>query len=197
MDPILLDLPMPIYTPRLCIKPREIGEGKILNKAINESRDFLKAWMPFALNEQSIEDSELHCRRSLANFIMRTDMTLSIYSRDQKTFIGSTGFHRINWEGPCVEIGYWVGEKHSGKGYVTEAVNAMTRYAFEVIKAVRVEIRCDSINLKSLAVMQRLGFAQEGILKSHCASPLGNARDTIVCARTSPDNLPSLEFSWG
>ena len=32
----------------------------------------------------TMEESEEHCRRSLAKFILREDMTLSIYSRDRK-----------------------------------------------------------------------------------------------------------------
>lgn len=104
--PILLDLPMPITTPRLLIRPRQVGEARVLHKAIEESREFLRPWMPFAQNPQTEEQTEEHCRKALAEFMMRTNFTLSMYDRSGKTFIGSTGFHRPNWDVPSFHIGY-------------------------------------------------------------------------------------------
>ena len=196
MNPILLDLPMPILTPRLCLKPRHVGEGPILNKAICGSLEHLKPWMPFAQKAPTIEESEEHCRRSFAKFVLREDMTLSIYSRDQKTFIGSTGLHRANWDIPSFHVGYWILAEFEGKGLISESTNALTRYAFEVLGARRVEIRCDAENSKSLAVMTRLGFVQEGILKNEELKESDELRDTIVTARYDLKGLPDLEVSW-
>lgn len=197
MNPILIDLPMPILTPRLCIKPREVGEGLIVNQAIRSSLDHLKPWMPFAQKAPTADESEEHCRRSLAKFILREDMTLSIYSNDLKTFIGSTGLHRANWDIPSFHMGYWVRPEFEGQGFVSEATNALTRYAFQVLRARRVEIRCDLENSRSLAVMKRLGFVQEGVLRNDDIQESGSLRSTIVTARYDTNGLPSLEVSWG
>jgi ribosomal-protein-serine acetyltransferase len=196
MNPILRDLPMPIITPRLCLKPREIGEGPIINRAICSSIEHLKPWMPFAQKVPTQEESEEHCRRSLANFILREDITLSIYSRDRKLFLGSTGLHRANWSVPSFHIGYWICKEFEGKGYVAEATNALTQYAFQCLKARRVEIRCDSENIRSLGVMKRLGFSQEGTLKNEDVQESGALRHTIITARYDAHGLPALDVSW-
>ncbi len=196
MKPILIDLPMPILTPRLLVKPRFSGEGPIINKAICGALEHLKPWMPFAQNAPKLEESEEHCRRSLAKFILREDLTLSIYSRDGESFIGSTGLHRANWDVPSFHIGYWILPEFEGKGLITESTNALTRYAFDCLKARRVEIRCDSENLRSLAVMKRLGFVQEGILKNQDIHETGQLRDTIVTARYNANGLPVIDVSW-
>lgn len=39
MKPILLDLPMPIITPRLLLRPPQPGDGIALNAAVSESYD--------------------------------------------------------------------------------------------------------------------------------------------------------------
>jgi len=197
LNPILLDLPMPIWTPRLCLKPREVGEGPILNRAICASLEHLKPWMPWAQKEPTLDESEEHCRRSLAKFILREDMTLSIYSRDRKHYIGSTGLHRANWDVPSFHIGYWVVHELQGQGFITESTNALARYAFQVLKARRVEIRCDSENPRSLAVMKRLGFVQEGFLKNEDIQEPGSLRDTIITARYDDAGLPALDVTWG
>jgi RimJ/RimL family protein N-acetyltransferase len=196
MKPILLDLPMPILTPRLMIRPRQVGEGKIVCQAIEESMDSLKPWMPFAQLPQTSDDLEEHCRKSLAEFVLRTNFTLSIYTRDGKDFIGSTGIHRPNWDVRSFHIGYWICKKFEGKGMITESTNALTRYAFEVLRAKRVEIRCDSDNLRSLSVMKRLGFVQEGVLKNDSLGIGGKIRDTIVTARYDLLELPALATQW-
>jgi RimJ/RimL family protein N-acetyltransferase len=144
-----------------------------------------------------MDEAESHCRRACARFMLREDLTLSIYDATGKRLLGSTGLHRLNWEVRRFEIGYWIRQSEQGKGYVSEAVNALTRFAFDTLEARRVEIRCDSHNLRSLKVMQRLGFEQEGLLRSVSLGVQGESRDTIVTARTNSIGLPSLEVSWG
>jgi RimJ/RimL family protein N-acetyltransferase len=198
-DPILLDLPMPIRTPRLLIRPRQIGEGAIVAQAINESVETLKPWMPFVQwlqKPMTAEDSELKCREALGNFILRKDFTLSIYTPDGKTFLGSTGLHRAIWEVPSFHIGYWIHRDHERQGYATEAAHALTLYAFQVLKARRVELRCDALNLASLAVMKRLGYVQEGLFRGDSMNPNGELRDTIITARTNLEGLPPLDVRW-
>jgi ribosomal-protein-serine acetyltransferase len=194
--PTLLNLPMPIKTSRILIRPRREGEGSIISAAITESLDSLKPWMPFAQSAPSAEMSEEVCRKSLADFILKTDFVLSIYDSTGTEFIGSTGLHRPNWDVRSFHIGYWICKKFEGKGLITESTNALTRYAFDVLKARRLEIRCDANNIKSLSVMKRLGFVQEGVLKNDAVDVNGQLRDTVVTARYDIDGLPDLDLQW-
>lgn len=196
MNPILIDLPMPIKTSRLIIKPRSIGEGSTIAKAVRESLEHLKPWMPFAKEPPTDEQMEEHCRKSLSEIISRTNFTLSIYDIDGKNFIGSTGLHRPNWSVPSFQIGYWIHKNFEGKGLITESTNALTRYAFEVLNARRVEIRCDGRNHRSLSVMKKLGFVQEGILRQDDIGADGTIRDTIITARLNTEGLPPLRVKW-
>lgn len=196
MNPILLDVPMPILTPNLQIRPRQIGEGPEIAKAVRDSLEHLKPWMPFAQSAPTDEQMEEHCRKSLAEFIARTNFTFSIYDRAGGNFIGSTGFHRPNWDIPAFHTGYWIHKRFEGKGLIQESTNAVTRYAFEVFRARRLEIRCDSRNQRSLAIMKKLGFQQEGVLRNDDLGADGSIRDTVVTARYDIIGLPPLEVSW-
>lgn len=67
---------------------------------------------------------------------------------------------------------------------MTEAVQGITAFAFEELKARRVEIRCDPQNVKSRAIPERLGFVLEGILRNDLLSVDGKElRDTCVFAK--------------
>ena len=86
--------------------------------------------------------------------------------KDTDTLIASSGLHRIDWSVPKFEIGYWIDSRYSGKGYMTEAVKRIVQFAFEDLQANRLEICCDSNNLKSKRIPERIGFNFEGELKN-------------------------------
>ena len=75
------------------------------------------------------------------------------------------GYHVFDTANHIASLGYWLSADKQGEGIVTEAANALTRHAFEVLDANRVEIRAAEFNHKSRAIPERLGFTQEGILR--------------------------------
>jgi ribosomal-protein-serine acetyltransferase len=183
MNPLLMEFPTEFYTERLVIRMPKPGDGKAVHEAIQNSLEELKPWMPFAQNGQTEEETESNIREAYASFIKREDMRLLIFHKETGEFIASSGLHRINWSIPKFEIGYWIDTRHSGKGYITEAVQGISNFAFTELKARRVEIRCDSKNVKSRKIPEVLGFTLEGILKNEGLSADGKElRDTCVYA---------------
>ena len=65
------------------------------------------------------------------------------------------------------ELAYWIGEPYWGKGYATEAAQAIVQFAFEEKKLHKVFARYFSSNPASGKVMEKIGMKQEGILKDH------------------------------
>jgi RimJ/RimL family protein N-acetyltransferase len=59
----------------------------------------------------------------------------------------------------------WLGEEHSGKGYMTEAYRALISYLFAQRKADVVVARVFADNMASRRMMEKAGFVQEGILR--------------------------------
>jgi RimJ/RimL family protein N-acetyltransferase len=84
---------------------------------------------------------------------------------------------------PRFEIGYWCRPSMQGRGLVTEAVQTLTRFAFDALRARRVEVRMSSANTKSRAVAERCGFTLEGVLRQDALDVNGQPRDTVVYAR--------------
>jgi RimJ/RimL family protein N-acetyltransferase len=197
MHPVLIELPMPIRTPRLLIRNPKPGDGIELSSTIQDSFNELNAWMPWADKVPTAEEAEINVRQAYSQWILREDLRLPIFDPTGKTMLGSTGLHRMNWQVPAFEIGFWARSTQTGKGFITEAVNAVTRYAFNHLKAKRVEIRCDSENGRSKKIIDSLGFSLEGTLHSDALKPgQQGIRDTLVFARLNLDGLPDLEVSW-
>ncbi len=189
-DPVLIQVPERIETERLVLMAPRVGLGQALNAAICESLDELRPWMPWAQTAPSVEESEAVLRHQLARFIAREDLVFQFYRRQPDgsagQLLGGTGLHRFDWTVRRFEIGYWVRTSAQGQGYVSEAVRAMARLAFEDLRARRVEIRMDDDNLRSRAVAERCGFEFEGLLRRDALNPAGEPRDTRVYARIAP-----------
>ena len=60
-------------------------------------------------------------------------------------------------------VGYWVDEKHAGKGFTPEAVVMVMRFAFEELGLHRVQVAIIPRNDPSRRVMAKLGVREEGI----------------------------------
>lgn len=182
MNPILRDFPDEFLSARLLIRSPRPGDGTMLYEAVIESLEHLKPWMPWAHNPVTLEAEEAVVRRMHANFLAREDLTLFLLERNTGRFIGGSGLHRIDWNVPRFEIGYWVRASEQGKGFITEAVAALTDFVFEKLFAERVEIHMDTRNERSWRVAERLHFQLEGIHRRDARDMNGGLRDTRVYA---------------
>jgi RimJ/RimL family protein N-acetyltransferase len=76
-------------------------------------------------------------------------------------FLGMCGVHVLDWYPDDLEVGYRLARAHWGHGYATEAAQAWLRIAFEQVHAPRVISVTDAPNLRSIAVMRRLGMTYD------------------------------------
>lgn len=154
----LPEIPEEIETERLLLRMPRPGDGKTVNAAIRASISELQPWLPFARNLPSPEETEINTLEAHVHFLKKEVLRYLIFNRETGEFIGSTGFHDIEWGIPKMEIGYWIDARRSGFGFMTEAVTALTVLAMEGFGCSRLEIRCDAENAKSRAIPEKLGF---------------------------------------
>ena len=188
MNTILLDFPHAFETERLILRCPFPGDGPDVNEAIVESREELKQWMPWATALPSVEQSEENVRRAHAQFLLREDLRLHMFSKTTQRFIGSTGLHRMNWKVGRFEIGYWIRTSESGQGFMTEAVHGIVRWASDHLQAQRIEIRCDARNLRSRKVAERAGFHLEAVLRQDAPDVEGQPSDTPIYVKLRLSN---------
>jgi ribosomal-protein-serine acetyltransferase len=149
-DPLLIDLPEQLATARLILRPPRPGDGPVVNAAVLESIAELQPWMPWAVPVPTAEQTELWCRKAHADFVARRQLPLLAFLRDDLSkFVASMGIPRMDWDVPWFEIGYWVRTRFAHRGYVSEAAAAITAFAFDGLRAERVEIRTDGRNERS------------------------------------------------
>ena len=183
MNPLLLPIPEEIETPRLLLRAPRAGEGGILNEAVCVSLPQLQPWMPWAQTAPTTEESETVTREFIARFITREELNYRIWLRGTSVFAGALSLQRLDWNVPKFEIGYWLSSLCTSRGYMTEAVRALSEMAFSELGARRIEIRCDARNVRSANVAKRCGFTLEGTLKNFALGAAGELRDAQFWAR--------------
>ena len=86
----------------------------------------------------------------------------SLVHRDSETVVGSTGFKGPPTADGVVEISYGVNPDHQGKGYATEAAQALTAYAFSSAKVRVVRAHTRPEPNASTRVLVKCGFRRIG-----------------------------------
>lgn len=189
MNSILLDVPSELETARLILRaPYYSGDGEAVNKAIEDSIHELRKWLPFAQEVPTLEETEISLREAHIKFLERENFRFLIFHKDSQEFIGTASLQSIDWEVEKCEIGYWINTKFGGNGYITEAVKALIKYGINELGFHRLEIRCESANLSSRAIPEKLGLKLEGILVNEDLSADGKTlTDTCIYAVTQKD----------
>jgi len=79
------------------------------------------------------------------------------------------------------EIGYWLGEKFWGRGIATEALKAVTEYAFANYDLCRLYAHVFDWNPASARVLEKAGYRFEGRLKKSVTKN-GQTIDQLIYA---------------
>jgi len=188
---------MIIETERLLIRPPKVGDSKPVNLAINQSLKEIGRWMPWA-SDPSLETTEDFIRRGILYWQEPhpKELPMIIELKSTGEIISASGFNeKSDFEVPMFETGYWINTKCSGNGFITEAIIAITRFAFEHFSAARVQICAQKENIKSINVAKRAGFIEEAILKNYRLDCLSKQPcDEVIYACFEKKSLPDLDF---
>lgn len=154
-----------IETPQLLIKPlnyeqllKYIRNDNSLEKELNLSVTFRE--IPPELTE-ALEQTILPAvADNTRNYLYSTLWTIIL--KDQDKMIGDLCFVGEPNESGEVEIGYGTYKAFQGKGYMTEAVGGMIRWALEQPEIKAIVASTDKTNTASYSVLIKNGFIKSG-----------------------------------
>jgi RimJ/RimL family protein N-acetyltransferase len=197
--PALIDVPMPIRTPRLLIRPKQAGDGELIAAAVSETWEDLHQWMRWAEDpgDFTAERMELRTRQVMASFLQRETIELIGIEVATGQPVVWCGLHDIDWSARICDTGYWVRKTAQSRGFATEAANALVRYAFGALGMRRVGLTHSAGNEPSRRIAEKLGFLPEGIQPAANALPGGRLAERFCYSRIDTAGLPDLAVSWG
>lgn len=120
---------------------------------------------------QNLEQSRERLSQSIKQIDSPQRQLYYFCIEDQITseFIGEIGYgvNQFTDLGKLVGVGYFVHDKYWGKGYTTEALREVIRFAFEENGVYRIEAGCLKENIASERVLLKCGFTKEAELKEY------------------------------
>jgi [ribosomal protein S5]-alanine N-acetyltransferase len=82
-------------------------------------------------------------------------------------------------------FGYWLGKSFWGRGIAAAAAGAFTRHVFSTTDVIRMESTVYSPNVASMRVLEKCGFAREGVLRRSIIKN-GEILDAVMFAKVAP-----------
>ena len=138
-------------------------------KLRGESRAFLEPWEPsWAPDELEKSAWRYRLRRYREDFARGTAIAFLIFETKTGKLLGGVTLGNIrHGVARSGHIGYWLGEKYVGQGYMVDALEVLARYAFDTMRLHRIEAACIPSNTRSIRVLEKAGFTREGLLRSY------------------------------
>lgn len=135
--------------------------------------------------QTSIEESKKMIYQINEMIAFNDGIGWAISLKDNPKMIGSVSFHRIDKVHYRAEIGYMLHPNYWRKGIVSEAVEAIIKYGFNILKFHSIEAHIDPTNVGSEKILQNFNFVKEAYFKENYFFA-GQFLDTAVYSLINP-----------
>lgn len=151
-------------TPICGLRPWKIEDAPSLAAALNNRKiqDNLRDGLPYPYTESDAREFISAMRKADPSATFAFAVTV------EDAVVGSIGvFRKENIHCRTAEMGYYIAEPHWGQGIASSAVGQVCRYVFTNSDILRIFAQPFSHNAASCRVLEKNGFACEGILRSN------------------------------
>jgi RimJ/RimL family protein N-acetyltransferase len=119
--------------------------------------------IPHPYTEENAQQFIATCQEDSAT---GTITRFAISLRENPELCGGVGL-RLDEAHHHAELGYWLGVAFWGKGYATEAAQAMLDYGFDTLNLHRIYASYYPENVASGQVLRKIGMRREGLMRGH------------------------------
>jgi len=145
-----------IITERLIIRNFRTNDWKDLLDYLSDEE--VIRYSPYEVYNEEMAKNETKKRTG-------TNEILAVCLKDNNKVIGELFYEKGEFD--AMEIGFFFNSQYQGKGYAKESATALINFAFIKQGIRRITARCDSLNLKSRNLLDKLKMRKEGELKKH------------------------------
>jgi ribosomal-protein-serine acetyltransferase len=185
--------PFLLRSQRLILASPAPGDELVILEAITESFASLHEWLPWAKTMPTFEDVAQANADLLAKFRADAEFHFRIRREADQRYLGSIGVLYVDRGVPSMEMGFWLRSTARGQGYMQEAAQRLVQFVTEELRALRLQMRVDSRNVRSCALAERLGFSRGGVCQNAARDNEGRLLSHIIYAlvrgaeRPNPD----------
>lgn len=155
--------------PRVYLRPPRPGDWKSWAWLREESRAFLTPWEPtWQVDALSRGVFMRRVRRQIGEWRHDEAYSFLMFRHSDDALLGGIGLSNVRrGVAQMASLGYWIGERFSRQGYMTEAVRAMVGFGFHHLGLHRIEAACLPANAASRNLLRKVGFIEEGCARAY------------------------------
>ncbi len=153
-------------TERLLLKILDKSHAQLVSDYYLRNKSFLEEW-------ESVKSEGFYTKQyqeeqldyELSDIVNKRSFRLWVFKKENgNRIIGSVGFNNIVWGAflSC-HLGYKLDKDEINKGYMTEAIQKGIEIMFNEFGLHRIEANIMPKNKRSLRVVEKLGFYNEGL----------------------------------
>jgi RimJ/RimL family protein N-acetyltransferase len=151
-----------IDAPRLRL--RQLAEADVDDLfGIFSDEKMMRYWSSKPMKDRA--EAQQLLARVQRQFGEKTGFQWGVERKEDRRLLGTCTLFHVHPGNRCAEVGYALQSEHWRRGYMGEALRALLDYAFGPMNLRRLEADVDPRNAASLALLARLGFQHEGLLR--------------------------------
>lgn len=203
-----------LYGKRIVLARLSARQASALERLLEANRHWLDPWMPtlpegfsetdvrrsIFLENQEVKrgtrlDLGIFLREASSESLKNPDSGIHPRSGSCGPLVGRIALHTVQWGIiRSAGVGYWIDERHAGKGLMTEALATLVSFAFEEVRLHRIWAGIQPKNLRSKRLVEQLGFIREGLHRQELFIA-GSWQDQIHYAMLE-EEYDSLAETW-
>jgi RimJ/RimL family protein N-acetyltransferase len=133
---------------------------------------------------RTLEEAEAYIAKEAHAAAAGSAFYYAVRERKTKRQIGQLQIKNLQWKAKSAELGYFVDAEWRRRGVGEELVEIALQELFAKRGFRRVVIRAIPGNEASLGLARKMGFREEGVLRSEFLTGRGEWADVVVTART-------------
>lgn len=158
---------------KIILLPPSVERLSQLLEALNESKDSLCRFMPWALDESTYEEKP--CLELIAehhkDYWQGNNIQFDIIDFDTDNYLGRIGLKNTTMNNLHKEIGYWIRTSVQGRGIMTVATKAIIAYGFHRKNLQIVNLKCSLENIASKRIAEKSDMKLHTILPFYHEKP--------------------------
>lgn len=186
-----LDLPPILLGDHVLLRYPQMSDFESWSELREASRGFLAPWEPtWPPDDLTRNAFRRRLRRYAQESRQDTSYAFFVFDRENGPLVGGCTLSNVRrGVAQAVSLGYWMGERHSGKGMMRDAVRTLIPFVFDRLGMHRLEAACLPSNERSTRLLLGLGFTQEGLARRFLKIN-GTWQDHLLFALLDEDKRP-------
>lgn len=174
-----------LLTARAVVRRFREGDGAALYDLTDNNRLYLSDYFSrMLLSTPDRETAERYVREKMAAWLLQQEYCFGIWDNKSAQLIGMIQLTGIDWSVPRAELSFFLDQAFKGKGLMTEALQAVIRFAFSQLFIEKLSLRTAMENYDLHRLARKCGFRREGDLRAEMRKSSGDLMDVMLFGLT-------------